>query len=115
MLKPITRATGYLRARLARLFRRKSDLVIRRVLDLSTVHLREVTCAGLNSYDGVRADDTEYGWLMYAPKDADECAAEYEWPEELLPIVKLARANGCTHVLFDQDGDCTELLPTFDW
>ena len=43
-----------------------SDLVIRTFLDLSTAHLSEETCRDLNSYDGVTAYKTTYGWLMYS-------------------------------------------------
>jgi hypothetical protein len=91
-----------------------SDLVIRAFLDLSTAHLREETRDNLNSYERVLADKTQHGWLLYVPLDADEIADESDWPQELLPIVKLARAEGCDYVLFDADAAETDLLPTFD-
>lgn len=93
-----------------------SDLVIRTFLDLSTAHLSEETCRDLNSYDGVTAYKTTYGWLMYVPdENADGLAEEGDWPAELLPIVKLARTNGCAYILFDADAATSDLLPTFDW
>lgn len=92
-----------------------SDLAIRTILDLSTAHLSEETCTNLNSYEGVIASETTHGWLMYVPEDPDGLANEGQWPPELLPIVKLARANGCTYILFDADATTTDRLPTFDW
>lgn len=92
------------------------DLVIRAFLDLSTAHLSAATCRTLNSYDGVTAYETPYGWLMYVPvEDVDELAHGGDWPPELLPIVMLARINGCDYILFDRDAPQTDLLPTFDW
>lgn len=93
-----------------------SDLVIRTFLDLSNSHLSEETCRELNSFEGVTAYKTTYGWLMYADEDADqELADDGDWPPELLPIVKLARSNDCDYILFDADAATTDLLPTFDW
>ncbi|MCI2421128.1 hypothetical protein MOQ72_27160 [Saccharopolyspora sp. K220] len=93
-----------------------SDLVVRTFVDLSTAHLSKQACTDLNTYEGVTAHKTEYGWLMYAPEqDADELAEEGDWPPELLPIVKLARANGCAYILFDAGAQSTDRLPTFDW
>jgi len=93
-----------------------SDLVIRKFLDLSTAHLSEHACAQLNTYDGVNVYDTTYGWLMYVPEqDADGLSETGAWPAELLPILKLAHANGCASILFDRDAAKTDLLPTFDW
>jgi len=92
------------------------DLVIRTLLDLSTAHLSQETCRDLNSYEGVTAYETKYGWLMYIPaQDAAELAHNGDWPPELLPIVNLARTHGCDYILFDRDAPETNLLPTFDW
>jgi hypothetical protein len=93
-----------------------SNLVIRNFLDLSTSHLSEETCRDLNSISGITAHETTHGWLLYAPEEgADELAEDGDWPAELLPIVELARSNGCEYVLFDRDAETTDLLPTFDW
>lgn len=92
-----------------------SELPIRRFLDLSTSHLRKKTCGDLNGWEGVTAYETKYGWLMYATAEAEEFAEEYRWPSELLPIVLLARANGCDYVMFDRDGPTVDGLPTWDW
>ena len=92
----------------------QSDLPIRTILDLSTAHLREETCDRLGSYEGVLAYRTKYGRLMYAPDSCDRLADQGDWPEELLPIVKLARDNDCGYVLFDADAPEVDRLPTFD-
>ena len=92
------------------------DLVIRAFLDLSTAHLSAATCRILNSYEGVTAYETPYGWLWSVPEqDAAELAHDGDWPSELLPIAQLARAHGCDYVLFDRDAEQTEMLPTYDW
>ncbi|WP_431983796.1 hypothetical protein [Streptomyces qinglanensis] len=88
------------------------SLPIRSFLDLSTAHLREETRANLNSYEGVVAYKTTYGWLMYASEEADFTEGD-DWPSELLPIINLARANDCAYVLFDADAPETDALPTF--
>lgn len=90
-----------------------SRLVIRSFLDLSTAHLREETRDNLSSYESVVAYETTYGWLVYASEDADSAEGD-DWPSELLPIIKLARANGCEYILFDADAPETDALPTFD-
>ncbi|MEU5476680.1 hypothetical protein [Streptomyces mirabilis] len=92
----------------------ESALPIRTFLDLSTAHLREETADRLDSYDDVIAHRTTYGWLVYAPESSDSLTQEGNWPEELLPIVKLARANACEYVLFDADAPEYDPLPTFD-
>ncbi|RAS59471.1 hypothetical protein C8D87_11483 [Lentzea atacamensis] len=93
-----------------------TDLVISTYLDLSTSHLAEKTCMELDSYEGVLAHNTEYGWLVYVPQEpVSEFAEPGEWPDELIPIVDLARVSGCSYILFDADACTTELLPTFDW
>ena len=90
-----------------------SNLVIRNFLDLSTAHLREETRANLNSYEDVVADQTAHGWLVYASENANLTEGK-DYPAELLPIVKLARANGCEYILFDAGATETDTLPTFD-
>lgn len=87
---------------------------VRSFLDLSTLHLTAATRDDLNSIEGVLAYRLEHGWLMYAPESADERARAYGWPEELLPIVQLARAHNCAYILFDADADVTDQLPEFD-
>ncbi|MET9778617.1 hypothetical protein ABZ023_30935 [Streptomyces sp. NPDC006367] len=86
---------------------------VRSFLDLSTQHLAPTTRDALNSIEGVLAYRLEHGWLMYAPESADERARTYGWPDELLPIVRMARAHDCAYVLFDADADITDQLPVF--
>lgn len=93
----------------------ESDLAIRSFLDLSNDHLPEKVCMELDCYEGVIAHDTETGWLVYVPQqDITRFAKPEEWPDELVPIIELARANGCPYILFDCDAPTTELLPTFE-
>ncbi|GIM94373.1 hypothetical protein Ato02nite_061660 [Paractinoplanes toevensis] len=94
---------------------RPADPTIRTFLDLSTAHLQPQTCDELDSYPGVIAYQTTYGWLMYAPQDATGLARAHDWPPELLPIMKLAREHDCAYVLFDGDADQSYLLEVFDW
>jgi hypothetical protein len=91
------------------------DLPIRTFLDLSTTHLREETCARLGSFEGMLAYKTEHGWWMYAPSSVDGLTERYDWPPELLPIIRLARSNDCAYVLFDADASAIDLLPVFHW
>lgn len=87
-------------------------LAIRSFLDLSTAHLRAETRANLSSYHGVLAHKTMYGWLVYASEETDLCE-EGGWPAELIPLVKLARTNGCEYILFDVHAPETDGLPAF--
>jgi hypothetical protein len=88
---------------------------VRTFLDLSTGHLREETCRQLGDYEGVIAHEMEYGWLMYVPVPDDDAGDQSDWPEELLPIMRLAHTVGCAYILFDADAPHTENLPIFDW
>lgn len=88
---------------------------IRTFLDLSTGHLREQTCQQLGDYDGVTAHHLTYGWLLYVRDPDDEPADRADWPDELVPILRLAQACGCAYVLFDADGPQTDDLPVFEW
>ncbi len=91
---------------------------IRRVLDLSTAHLPEhLGSHGLSGQDGVTAYDLDgYGWLMWVPPDPDSHAADYpRLPTEVLTIQRYARQCGCDYVLFDQDADIIDDLPTWNW
>ena len=91
---------------------------IRRVLDLSTAHLPEhLGSHGLSSQDGVIAYDLDgYGWLMWVPPDPDSHAAGYPTlPAQVLTIQRYARQRICDYVLFDQDADTIDDLPTWDW
>ncbi|MGW2659219.1 DUF5983 family protein [Streptomyces sp. NPDC001478] len=87
---------------------------IRSFLDLSTLHLAQATRDALNFIEGVVAYRLEHGWLMYAPESANDRAHAYGWPDELLPIVRTARAHGCAYILFDADAETTDQLPVFD-
>lgn len=89
------------------------ELPIRPFLDLSLDHLSPATRTWLGDCDGIVAAKTTYGWWVYAPESPGSQLPEADWPQELLAIVQLARANGCTYVMFDVDGPCVDQLPTF--
>lgn len=89
------------------------DALVRRFLDLGACLLREETCDALDSLDGVIAYRTAYGWLMYVSEYHPE--RESGWPDELPPLVALARHHGCSYILFDCDGPTPHFLPTFEW
>ena len=94
------------------------DLVIVKVLELSTAHLTEEAGTDLYSHYRIGVHQTRYGWRVSVPEDGRIC----EWakrdgdvPDELGAIFALADARGSEYVLFDRDADVTNLLPAFDW
>ncbi|MET0711072.1 MAG: hypothetical protein ABWZ30_01010 [Jiangellaceae bacterium] len=91
------------------------DLPIRKFLDLSTGHLQENTCNTLGTVPGLRAVETEYGWLIYAGEWVDEYAKDGGWPAELRAIIALAREHDCAYVMFDRDAPLIDVLPHWDW
>ena len=92
-----------------------SKLPIRKFLDLSTGHLREETCDQLNALEGLHPYETEHGWFLYATPNAAEYAEKHDWPQEVLPILELARANDCDYVMFDADAPEVDGLPYWEW
>jgi hypothetical protein len=92
--------------------------MLRTILDLSTAHLPEhLGSHGLSGQDGVIAYDlVGYGWLMWVPQHPDSHANDYRgFPAEVRTIQRYARERGCDYVLFDQDADVLDDLPTWDW
>jgi hypothetical protein len=96
---------------------RKGFDMIRKFLDLSTAHLPEYLGShALSGVDGVTAYELCYGWLMWVPPDPDGHAADYpQLPAEVLTVQRYAREHACDYVLFDQDADVIDDLPTWDW
>lgn len=90
---------------------------VRHMLDLSTHHLpEELGSSGLSGEEGVVAYELPHGWLMWVPEDPDKHAADYGTvPEVVLVVQRYARKLGCEYVLFDQDADRINELPTWDW
>ncbi|HET6286474.1 MAG TPA: hypothetical protein VFG15_06955 [Amycolatopsis sp.] len=89
---------------------------IRRILDVSTGHLRFKTNERLGDYEGLSADPTERGWLLYVPQEQPEqTAAEHNWPDELLPLIRHATKHGCTYIKFAADGERCAEFPYWEW
>ncbi|MER5951191.1 hypothetical protein ABT127_34655 [Streptomyces sp. NPDC001904] len=84
---------------------------VRPFLDVSTAHPRPAVAHNLDLY--LDASPTPHGWWVYAPQEATEQAVREDWPDELLPVVQLARSRGCAYVLFDADGPTYSTLPVF--
>ncbi len=85
------------------------------LLDLSTAHIPEkILRAGsagmsqnlLNISFAHRVENHGYGWIIFLG-DKDEDYKVEDWAQ---PIVKLARANNCGFINFDQDGEVCEHL-----
>lgn len=81
------------------------------LLDLSTAHLPTGLADDLSLTPGVRGNATATGWLMRVPHElADSAAAA---PEAIVAIWRHARALGCDLVLFNDDADRVDGLPTW--
>ncbi len=99
------------------------------ILVLSTGHLGEclVTPHGASYMDEHSSMVGECGWLMWTgrtPGSHDEPAFLQrvykglngaEALSALSDILKAAREQGCSYVMFDRDGDKLEQFPTFNW
>lgn len=89
---------------------------IRKILVLSTAHVREETGRMLDNTDhelwpvsgGPYGD---VGWFVYA-HDED---VDGNIPEEMMAVFEFARANGCDNVLFDCDAEVIDDLSHWDW
>ncbi len=82
---------------------------IEKILDLSTVHMSSSN----PEFGDIRAQAHDYGfivWVRDVSGDDDEKLADW-----FLPILKEAQRCECTLILFDQDAEIHEGLPTFDW
>lgn len=79
-------------------------LEISKILTLSTAHITEATAKLMEHH--CRRD--EYGFFM---------STHYvRWPsEDLVEVLKFARANGCDYVNLDRDGPVVDELPVYDW
>ena len=81
------------------------------VLDLSTTHIpysfleRQVPDLDVHW----RCQSHDAGWIVFLGDEDDDTKA----PEWFRPVLKLARALGCTFVNFDKDGPITTLIPVY--
>lgn len=87
---------------------------ILKVLDLSTNNLPEDICQDLNSFDGVNAHSTGYGWMLSVPSDPDERIADHpDIPVEIVAVWRYARTLDCHYVRLDSDSDVDDALPSW--
>lgn len=96
---------------------------IRPFLTLSTAHVTPKTRDWLNAQGEIAAEHHRtrqnpeihvapniYGWSFYCDEDPDE-----NFPEDIVAIMKFARAQNCEYVMLDCDGDQLDELPKYVW
>lgn len=91
---------------------------VRRVLDISTAHIRPQTSVMLSDeieqslgVSPVIAESLTFGWLVYVPEGPDHGFI----PKELRDCFTLARSLDCDWVRLDPDGAIVDGLPIYDW
>lgn len=97
-----------------------SELEIQKTLILSTGHitLEDSLKLGRGS-TAIICDTGAYNWSVYV--GMDDIEERYSSVEDegfsaaFISAMKLAHANDCVWVKFDQDGPYVEQLATFDW
>jgi len=95
--------------------------MIEKMLTLSTAHVTADTAAQLDDrlhqmlgtapFICFQKDD--YGWFVHVPAVPDP--RHEQIPPDLNACMAMARAEGCTWLMFDRDADPVEGLPTYDW
>lgn len=101
--------------------RTRPNPTIFRMLDMSTAHLPREMREDLSQYEGVIADERNYGWLLWVPEDIDKHVGECDpedadelIPPEIVRIWRKAAEHDCQYVLIDQDASTVEDLPTYN-
>ena len=92
-------------------------LEIARVLIVSTAHIRPQDQALLEEQEQSASalivySKAEYGWLILCDKRPLD---KHVLSAELIALIRLARAQGCTWLMLDRDGPIYPQLATFDW
>lgn len=95
--------------------------MIEKILTLSTAHVTADTAAqlddrqhqmlGIAPFICFQKDD--YGWFVHVPT-VPEVTWHGQIPPDLNACMAMARAEGCTWLMFDCDADPVEGLPTYD-
>ncbi|GGN38082.1 hypothetical protein GCM10010109_64590 [Actinoplanes campanulatus] len=87
------------------------------VLDLSTNHLPRNVCDALDSYYGVTAHDTEYGWFLHVPSMLSEHRDHHAdtVPDAVWRLWEYANDFGALYIRLDRDADRVDALPSWDW
>jgi hypothetical protein len=75
-------------------------------------NITQATCAkGRAEELEIRSIPHEYGFICYVDPICDNGPV----PEDMLPVLALARECGCVWVNFDQDAGALEGVPEFEW
>ena len=90
---------------------------ITKMLTISTAHITEETATKLDlepNTDDMQLSvylKADYGWLIWANKDLDNCNA----PDDLRKCLELAKANDCEWLCLDCDGEIVDGLVAYEW
>lgn len=79
------------------------------MLTVSTGHVRPSTAAYLDDAPFAVFRKGDYGWLVYVTDERPDLM-----PDELWPIIELAREKGCVWLTLDNDGPRVAELPWFE-
>ena len=96
---------------------------ITKMLDISTGHIPKHTADSLGEKDSKVKPPLwdsisyvhyhEYGWIIHCTSTPEEdLKGEHQ---ELVNLIKIASANGATHLKLDCDAPVAEGLPVFNW
>lgn len=97
-------------------------MIIRKLLDISTAHIKPTTAVLLNNMAApsgyawnkdpggiIVYDKGEYGWFVYLDFDGIDDEIEHHGneriPQDLLDCIKLARDNDCDMLCLDGDSE----------
>lgn len=91
---------------------------VRRILDISTVHISQETGQLLDHWattekprPAIVFNKDHYGWLVYVPSETNHEAL----PADLHACMDLARSHDCDWIMFDCDGVDIDELPVYEW
>lgn len=87
----------------------ETQLVIRKVLDISTAHVRKESTKWLDEHASLCGD---YGWLASVFYCLEE---DNESPSEIMAIAEACQKQGIYDIYFDCDGEQYEAFEKFDW
>ncbi|MGV2886016.1 DUF5983 family protein [Paenibacillus taichungensis] len=98
------------------------NLLIHKMLDVSTVHLTAATLKWL----GEHAESEEpNGFIVYAKSkygyfipiiedDDDSLPEDNNIPEDLTKVIEFAQSQDCTWIMIERDAIAIDQLPVFD-
>ena len=91
-----------------------SNIVKDSILLMSTAHVTKDTFEFLNGgpYPISFVNDEWFGKVIRIVEDDFE---DYDYPEDLMAIMKFANSHNCSYIRLDCDAPIYEGLPTYDW